>query len=546
MNSSIWGAARAANQCHFPAGGQVLEGGLCQQQQGQDAVPPSNWRDMVADTVETTNTASSPMNQGVLSSQHQQFQQGQLFVSQHSPPISPSSHPQYQGQQVSGGPPPQGYYQDTPQHGGYGNTSFPSWQGPAETSQGLLSPTSTMPTINSNLSVESFDDRTDRYAGMEAQEQQQQQQQQQQTRQQPLPQQAQRQQMVMQGERSFANPEPSTHRLSTMSMGGFIPRDNMSAAGGHQHMERSYTMGGAVAGNVSHRTVSQPQPLSSAMSVGYNSPPRSTNAMTNSTVVPRQQQGVDVYDTGRSPAMPQSLDPPQQRQESSPALRLLMSDTDLEDEDVRAQGQDGYGNTMYQGQTPQQSQQLQRQNMQMQPPPRQQYYQPQPQRGNEAMEMDPRQMQQPYGPVVKGQAQVNALGAQPQASQARMPEDFGSSNAPTREYETRHPAPRDGPPFDSNVQPRPTTSHHPNDMNHEPGTNRRASLSNTSQMQSSQQSSQQPEPQHQRQAQQQQSTLSSQPPYPRVDPNPSSLGYYAQAANSPTSPGSPGYRTFAA
>ncbi len=316
-------------------------------------------------------------------------------------------------------------------------------------------------------------------------------------------------------------------------------------------------MGGAVASNASPRTASQAQPLSSAMSVGYSSPPRNTNAMTN-TVVSRQQQGVEIYDTGRSPAMPQSMSPPQQQQEPSPALRLLMSDTDLDDEDQAGTRGQGYGNSMYQGQP----QQPQRQNQMQLPPMQHQYHQPQPQRANEAMQMDQHQMQRQYGPVNNGpqQAQVQAP-LLPQGPQARMPQDFGNSAA--RGYETRQ-MPRVGPPFDSNVLPRPMTSHGPNDTklehgitgypssprnaphyanNEAPtmnGNSRLVPSSNMSHLQQSQRPQQPPQGQNQTRQQ----SASSPPQYLRVDPNPSSLGYYAQSANSPTSPG--GYQTFAA
>lgn len=194
-NNPLWGAAKAANQCYFPTGGIDAANNpviSVVANTGNDDFP--NWRDSVADTVQTT---TRPVNGNIEQSQIHHIQQqyltyppGQGYFQQQqvSPyqssggfyPTSPSScNPQGVGFQNNHVPLPmspqrfgpvnssyQGNYYQTSNRGGG------QWQ---NQSQGAIyevrhqhpNIASVLPRINSNLSVLSAEDKEDRYAGLE-------------------------------------------------------------------------------------------------------------------------------------------------------------------------------------------------------------------------------------------------------------------------------------------------------------------------------------------------------------------------------------------
>lgn len=200
VNNPLWGVANAANQCHFPTGREDAlnnpEITVVVNTEVDDL--PTNWRDSVVDTVETTarpltgsidqlqihniqqQHAMHPPGQGYYQQQQQTVSPFQSSGGFH--PLSPSSHsPQGVGFQTNHSPaplspqrystaksPPQGnYYQTINGDGGQWakQPEFPRYGvgGQPSISGGL-------PQINSNLSVVSADDKRDRYAGMEQQQ----------------------------------------------------------------------------------------------------------------------------------------------------------------------------------------------------------------------------------------------------------------------------------------------------------------------------------------------------------------------------------------
>jgi hypothetical protein len=187
-NNPLWGAAKAANQCHFPTDG--LDEAVNPEisivaNRGNHYLP--NWRDSVVDTVQTTaiqqQQAIHPSGQGFF----QQQQQQQLVSPYESIDgfhlSSPLSHyPQAAGFQNNHAPPPLSSQRfspmNTPHQGSYyqiTNVDGSQWQNQLQSTRyefGQQHPNlpGVLPRINSNLSVLSADEKRDRYAGVEQQQ----------------------------------------------------------------------------------------------------------------------------------------------------------------------------------------------------------------------------------------------------------------------------------------------------------------------------------------------------------------------------------------